>query len=93
MIVDNQADWDEMLPHAVAEHNNNVSRGTGLAPNLVHIGRYSRMPMTTLEGRDVPGNQGLKRDQLDCLNLVRDMQMRASIQIGTRRGSDYQRKT
>ncbi|CAB1105230.1 unnamed protein product [Ectocarpus sp. CCAP 1310/34] len=77
LVADDQANWDEMLPHAVAAHNNNVSRGTGLAPNVVHIGRYPRLPMTILEGRGVSGNQGLKQDQLDYLNLMRDKQRKA----------------
>ena len=50
LIADDQKNWDEMLMHAVAAHNN-VSRGTGLVPNEVHIGRYPRLPMTILEGR------------------------------------------
>ena len=45
LIADDQKNWDEMLMHAVAAHNN-VSRGTALAPNEVHIGRYPRLPMT-----------------------------------------------
>lgn len=55
----------------------NVSRGTGLAPNEVHIGRYIRLPMTILEGRGVKGHQNLKKDQLEYLDLVRDRQIRA----------------
>ncbi|CAN0574206.1 unnamed protein product, partial [Laminaria digitata] len=56
LIADDQKNWDELLMHAVAAHNNNVSRGTGLAPNEVHIGRYPRLPMTILEGRGVKGH-------------------------------------
>ena len=77
LISDDQKNWDDMLMHAVAAHNNNVSRGTGLAPNEVHIGRYPRLPMTILEGRGVRGHQGLKQDQLDYLELMRDRQVRA----------------
>ena len=77
LIADDQKDWDDMLMHAVAAHNNNVSRSTGLAPNEVHIGRYPRLPMTILEGRGVRGHQGLKQDQLDFLGLMRDMQIKA----------------
>ena len=62
--------------HAVAAQNNNVSRGTGLAPNEVHIGRYPRLPMTILEGRGVKGHQGLKQDQLGYLELMRDRQVK-----------------
>ena len=51
LIADNQRNWDELLLHAIAAHNNRVSRGTGLAPNKVHIGRYPRLPLTILEGR------------------------------------------
>ena len=77
LIADNQTNWDELLLHAIAAHNNNVSRGTRLAPNEVYIGRYPRLPMTILEGRGVKGHQGLKRDQLDYLQLMRERQNRA----------------
>ena len=66
-----------MLLHAIAAHNNNVSRGTGLAPNEVHIGRYPRLPMTILEGSGVKGHQSKKRYHLDYLGLMRDRQVRA----------------
>ena len=33
--------------------------------------------MTTLEGRGKKGHQGLKEDQLDYLELMRDRQVRA----------------
>ena len=62
--------------HAVAAHNNNVSRGTGLAPNEVHIGRYPRLPMTISEGRGAKGHQGLKQDQLNYLELMRGRQVK-----------------
>ena len=77
LVVDNQTDWDEMLPHAVSAHNNNVSRGTGLAPNQVHIGRYPRLPLTILEGRGARGHQGLRADQREYLDLMFDRQKRA----------------
>ena len=65
-----------MLLHAIAAHNNNVSRGTGLTPNEVHIGRYPRLPMTIFEGSGVKGHQSVKRNHLDSLRL-RDRQLRA----------------
>ena len=68
LIADNQTNWDKLLLRAIAAHNNSVSRGTGLAPNEVHIGRYPRLPMTVLEGRGASGHQGLRRDQLDVLH-------------------------
>ena len=44
-----------------AAHNNNVSRGIGLAPNEVHIGRYPRLPITVLlEGSGVKAHQSEK---------------------------------
>ena len=76
LIADAQKNWDEMLVHAVAAHNNNVSRGTGLAPNEGHIGRYPRLPMKILEGRGVKGHQGLKQDQLDYIELMRYRQVK-----------------
>ena len=77
IIADDQKIWDEVLIHAVAAHNNNVTRGTGLAPNEVHNSRYPRLPMTILEGRGVKGQQGLKHDQSDYLELMRDRQVKA----------------
>ena len=77
LIADDQKNWDEYLSTAIAAHNNNMSRGTGLSPNEIHIGRYTRLPMTILEGRGVKGHQSAKRDQLDYLELMRDRHIRA----------------
>ena len=77
LIADDQKNRDGMLMHAVAAHNSNVSRGTGLAPNEVHIGRYSRPPMTIFEGRGLRGHQGLNQDQLEYLELMRERQIKA----------------
>ena len=77
LIADDQNNWDDMLVRAIAAHNNNVKRGTGLAPNEVHIGRYPRLPMTILESSDVKSHQSEKRDYLDYLGLMRDRQVRA----------------
>ena len=77
LIADDQENWDDMLLHAIAAHNNNVGMGTGLAPNKVHIRRYPRLPMTILEGSGAKGHQSEKRDHLDYLGLMRDKQARA----------------
>ena len=74
LIADNQTNWNELLLHAIATYNNSVSRGTGLAPNEVHIGRYPRLSMTTLEGRGARSHQKLRREQLDFLQLMRERQ-------------------
>ena len=76
-IADNQANWEELLLHAIAAHNNSVTRATGLAPNEAHIVRYPRLPMTILEGRGARSHQRLRRDQLDLLQLTRGRQNRA----------------
>ena len=72
LIAGNQTNWDELLRHAIAAHNNSVSRDAGLAPDEVHIERYLRLPMTILEEREARGHQGLRRDQLDFLQLMRE---------------------
>ena len=77
LIADNHTNWDELLLHAIAAHNNSVSRSTGLAPNEIHIGRYQRLPMTILERRGARDHQGLRRDHLDFLQLMRERQNRA----------------
>ena len=76
LVADGSKSWDEMLLHAVSAHNNNVS-GTELAPNVIHIGQYPRLPMTILEGSVAKGHQSEKRDQLDFLELMRGRQLRA----------------
>ena len=76
-ITDNQTNWDELLLHVIAAHNNSVSCGTELARNEVHIGRYPNLPTIILEGREAGGHQGLRRDQLDFLQLMRERQNRA----------------
>lgn len=73
-ITDVQNNWDKMLLHVIAAHNN-VSRGTGLAPNDVHIGRYPRLSTTILQGSGVKGHQSAKRDQFEYLELMRDRQV------------------
>ena len=65
---------DELLLHAISAHNTNVSRGIGLAPNEVHKKGYSRLPITILERRGVSGHQGLKADQLEYSQLMKDRQ-------------------
>ena len=77
LSVDNQTKWDELLLHAIAAYNDSVSRGTGLAPNEVHVRRYPRLPMTILERRGARGHQGLRRDKLDFLQLMRERENRA----------------
>ena len=46
---EHQNDWDVHLPHVEYAYNNSVSAATGLAPNEVHIGRLSRLPLTVFE--------------------------------------------
>lgn len=64
--------WEEIFIHAAGAHNDNASRGIGLAPNDSHLGRYSGLPMTILEGQGVRGYQGCKKDQLEQLELMRN---------------------
>ena len=77
LVADDQNNLGEMLRHAVSAHNNNVSKGTELAPNEIHIGRYPRLPMIILEGSDAKTHQSEKRGQLDFLELMRDRLIRA----------------
>ena len=77
LIADNQTNWNELLLHVIAAHNNSIGRGTGLAPNKVHIERYPRLSMTVLEGHGARGHQGLRRDPLDFLQLMREGQNKA----------------
>ena len=79
LISDYQNNWDEMLLHVVAVHNNNVSRGTGLAPNEAHKGRYLYLPVSLLAGSCEKGHQSAKRDQLHYLELMQNRQVRAYI--------------
>lgn len=75
LIADDKRNWDKTLLLEVAALKSNVSRDTGLASDEVHIGRYPRLPMTILEGRGVKGHQGLRKDQLDYIELMLDRQL------------------
>lgn len=77
LVADGQNYYDCMLMHAVAAHSNSVSRGMGLAPNEVHISGYPRRPMTILEERGATGKQGLKADQLQCLQPMKERRVNA----------------
>ena len=62
----------------VYAHNSHISKATGLAPNEVHIGRYPRLPMTSLSShKQIKGVQSLKQDELDNLQLMKDKQQAA----------------
>ena len=79
MIVnERQDDWDLHLPHVEFAYNNSVSAVTGLAPNEVHMGRLSRLPLTVFDRTGVVGHQSLARDHLAYCDLAADRQKRAN---------------
>ena len=43
VVNERQDDWDLHLPHVEFAYNNSVSAATGLAPNVVHMGRLSHV--------------------------------------------------
>ena len=57
-----QTDWDLHLPLVQMNYNNSVHVATGLAPNEVHIGRMSRLPLTVFDREPPGGHQSLDRD-------------------------------
>lgn len=77
LVADHQIDWYQLLLHAVATHDSNVSRITGLVPNEAHAGPCPRLSTTFSEGSGVGGQQGLKRDQLDYLASMRGRKEKA----------------
>ena len=77
VISEQQDDWDEWLPYVVQAYNNSVSAVAGLAPNEIHLGRMSRLPMTIIDECVVKGHMGKKQDQLLYLDIVRERQQRA----------------
>ena len=46
VVNERQHDWHLYLPHVEFAYNNSVSAAMGLAPNEVHVGRLSRLPLT-----------------------------------------------
>ena len=79
MVVNERQDgWDLQLPLIEFAHNNSVSAVTGLAPNEVHMGRLSRLPLTVFERTGVAGHQSLARDHLAYCDLATDRQQRAN---------------
>ena len=77
MVVNElQNNWDLQLPHVEFAHNNSVSAATGLAPNEVHMGRLSRLPLTSFERTGVFGHQSVARDHLAYCDFATDRQQR-----------------
>ena len=77
-INERQDDWDLHLPHVEFAYNNSVSAATGLAPNEVHMGRLSRLPLTVFGRTGVLRHQSLARDHLAYCDLAADRQKRAN---------------
>ena len=79
MVVNERQDgWDLQLPLIEFAHNNSVSAVTGLAPNEVHMGRLSRLPLTVFERTGVAGHESLARDHLVYCDLATDRQQRVN---------------
>ena len=75
VINELQNNWE--LLHVEFAYNNSVSAATGLAPNEVHMGRLSRLPLTISECTGVAGHQSLARDHLAYNDLTTGRQQRA----------------
>ena len=67
---------DEQLPHVEFAYNYSVSAATGLAPNEVHTGRLSHLPLTIFERTGVAGHQSLARDHPAYCALATDHKQR-----------------
>ena len=76
MVNELQNNWDLQLPHVEFAHNNSVSAATGLAPNEVHMGRLSRLPLTSFERTGVFGHQSVARDHFAYCDFATDRQQR-----------------
>ena len=77
-VNERQDDWDLQLSHVEFAYNNSVSAATGLAPNEVHMGRPTRLPLMVFERTGVAGPQSLARDHLAYCDLATDRQQRAN---------------
>ena len=78
MVVNElQKIWDEHLPHVEFAYNKPVSASTVLAPNEVHMGRLTCLPLTIFEHTGIAGHQSLARNHLACCNLATNRQQRA----------------
>ena len=64
--------WDVQLPHVDLACTNSVIAATGLAPNEVHMGRLSRLPLTIVEHTGVFSHQSFARDHLAYCDLATD---------------------
>ena len=78
VVNERQDDWDFNLPHVELSYIKSVSAATGLAPNEVHMGRISLLPLTDFDRTGVVGHQCLARDPLAICDLASDRQTRAN---------------
>ena len=77
VIIEFQNHWDEQFSHIEYAYNNSVIAATGLAPNEVHMGSLSRLPLTISEWPGVADRQRLARDHLAYCDLATDHKQRA----------------
>ena len=78
VVNERQDDWDLHLPHIEFAYNNSVRAATGLAPDEVHMGRLSRLPLTIFDRTGIVGHQSLARNHLAYCDLAIDRQKRVS---------------
>ena len=69
-----QTDWDVLLPHVSSTYNNSVNATTELAPNKIHMGHVSRLPLSVFEPDNIGGHQSLDREHLIYINIATDQQ-------------------
>ena len=50
VIADNQRDWDQHLPYAVAAYRATIHESTGYSPNFLFLGREARAPLDVVMG-------------------------------------------
>jgi transposase InsO family protein len=50
VVADNQRDWDQHLPYAVAAYRATIHESTGYSPNFLFLGREVRAPLDIVMG-------------------------------------------
>ena len=104
LVSENQRDWDDRLPYAMAAYRASVHTSTGYTPNRIFLGRENRMPVDLAMGlppNEVNGTQTMdeyvakqqqiadETYQLVRQNLGHNAQRRKSAYDVKVRKSDY----
>lgn len=64
-----QKNWDEVLPHILADYRAYLRQTTGFSPNFLMFGQETRTPLDLVYGRS-SGSESITATYVDCVQTL-----------------------